>query len=98
MLRKKPLVIWAILTFALAWGVFAVLMLIHNRAKQSGDAGRASSLLLLPLFIQALWFTGGAIYSSRSKRREPVLGILLGFAVELLALVVLIIFAASAHY
>jgi hypothetical protein len=46
--------------------------------------------------IQVLWFVVGAIYSARLKKREPVLGILLGFAVEGVALLILI--SASAHY
>jgi hypothetical protein len=43
-----------------------------------------------------MWFVVGAIYSARLKKREPVLGILLGFAVEGVALLILI--SASAHY
>jgi len=73
-------------------------MPVVNRAKSSSDPSRGFAMLLLPFLAQMVWFAGGAIYSSRSKRREPVLGILLGFGLEFLALVFLIIFSASSHY
>jgi len=47
------------------------------------------ALLLVPFAIQISWFAGGAIYSARVKKSEPVIGILLGFAVEGLALMIL---------
>ena len=96
-MRKTHLALWAALTFALAWGLFAIALPIFNRAKQSGDP-RTFGLLMLPFFVQMLWFGGGLFYSSRSKRREPIVGILLGFGAEFLVLLVLVVFSASAHY
>lgn len=97
-LRKGRLGLWAALTFALAWGLFATATPISNRAKSSGDIARGFSLLLLPFFVQMLWFAGAAFYSSLSKRREPILGTLLGFGFEFLALIILVIFSAASHY
>lgn len=97
-MRKGQLAVWGILTFALAWGLFAFALAVSNRAKSSGDLTRATGFLLVPFLGQLLWFAAGTIYSSRSKRREPVLGILLGFGLEFVALIVLVVFSASSHY
>lgn len=97
-LRKGQLVVWAILTFGLAWGLFAYVMPIFNRAKMSSDAQRAFPLLMVPFLVQVAWFVAGAAYASFRKKREVVLGILLGFGLEFLALAGLIIYSASSHY
>jgi hypothetical protein len=97
-LRKVRVAIWAILTFALAWGLFAVTMSIYNRKKLLGPEGNASVFLLTPLVVQILCFAAVSIFSVRRKRREPIVGILLGFGFEFLALVVLIVISSSAHY
>jgi hypothetical protein len=88
--HKGQMVIWAILTFCLSLCLFAVAMPLYNREKTGGSTF-APAFLLAP-------FAGGAIYSARLKKREPVSGILLGFAVEALALMILILISASAHY
>ena len=95
--HKGQLAIWAILTFSLSFCLFAVAMPIYNREKIVGST-IAPAFLLAPFAIQVLWFAGGAIYSARRKKREPVIGMLLGFAVEGLALMILILISASAHY
>jgi hypothetical protein len=97
-LRKGQVAIWAILTCALAWGLFALAMPIYNRKKLMGLEGHASVFLLMPFILQMLWLAGAGIFSVRRKRREPIVGILLGFGLEFLALVVLIVISASAHY
>jgi len=95
--HKGQVAIWAILTFSLSFCLFAIAMPIFNREKIVGSM-IAPAVLLAPFAIQVLWFAGGAIYSARLKKREPVIGILLGFAVEALALMILILISASAHY
>lgn len=97
-MRKGLLAVWAIVTFVLAWGAFALTMPVYNRAKVSEDAARAFRFLVLPFVVQIIWFAGGAVYSLRTRRREPVIGILLGFGLELLVLLGLILFSASSHY
>lgn len=96
-MHKGQVAIWAILTFSLLLCVFAVAMPIYNREKMV-QSTIAPAFLLAPFVIQVLWFAGGAIYSARLKKREPVIGILLGLAVEGLALMILILISASAHY
>lgn len=96
--RKGQVVIWATLTFGLAWGLFALAMPIYNRKKVLGPAGQASVFLLMPVVLQILWFAAAAILSARRKRWEPIVGIALGFALEFLALGVLILISSSAHY
>ncbi|HET9409275.1 MAG TPA: hypothetical protein VFO39_18685 [Candidatus Sulfotelmatobacter sp.] len=97
-MRKKQLAIWAALTFGLAWGLFAIVMPIYNRKKVLDPMGYASVFLVTPFVVQILWFAAVGVYSARRKTREPVVGILLGFGLELLALVILIVISASAHY
>jgi hypothetical protein len=97
-LRKGQVATWAILTFALAWGLFALAMPIYNRKKLLDPLGHASAFLLMPFVVQILWLAGAGIFSARRKSREPIVGILLGFGLEFLALVVLIVISASAHY
>ena len=97
-MRKKQVAIWATLTFVMAWGIFAAALPIYNRKKLLSPVGHASVFLLLPFLVQILWFAAVGIYSARRKRREPIAGVLLGFGLEFLALVVLIVISASAHY
>jgi hypothetical protein len=96
-LRKGQLAIWAIITLGLGWGLFVFAMPLFELLTRSDDAS-APIFLMLPFVVQILWFVGGAVYSSRSKRREPLMGILLGFGLEFVALFGLIIFSASSHY
>ena len=79
-------------------GLFALAMPIYNRKKLLGPADHASMVLLMPFVLQILWFAAAGIFSARRKSREPIVGILLGFGLEFLALVVLIVISASAHY
>lgn len=97
-MRKGQLVLWAALTFAVGWVSYALAMPAFNRAKVSSDPVRAFEFVLLPLFVQILWLGAAAAYSSRSKRREPILGTLLGFGLEFLALVILVVFSASSRH
>lgn len=96
-MHKGQVAIWAILTFSLSFVLFQVAVPIYNREKMVGST-IALVFLLAPFGIQLLWFAGGALYSARQKKREPVIGILLAFAVEGLALMILILISASAHY
>ena len=97
-IRKGQVTIRAIMTFALAWGLFAAVMPLFNREKASGALGCAYSLLLIPVFVQVIWFAAGAAYSAWRKRREAIVGILVGFGIECAVLAVLILISASVHY
>lgn len=97
-MRKAQIAIWAVATFALAWLLFAVAIPHYNRANNTGDTGRAYSLLLIPMAVQAVLLACGAIYSTRRKNHEVVFGILFGFGLEFAALFVFIIISATAHY
>ena len=97
-IRKGQVTIRAIMTFALAWGLFAGLMPLSNREKAPGALGRACSLLLIPVFVQVIWFAAGAAYSASRKRLEAIVGILVGFGIECAVLAVLILISASVHY
>ena len=97
-IRKGQVTIWAIMTFALAWGLFAAVMPLFNREKTPGALGRAYSLLLIPDFVQVVWFAAGAAYSAWRKRLEAIVGILVGFGIECAVLAVLILISASVHY
>jgi tetrahydromethanopterin S-methyltransferase subunit B len=96
-MRKGQIAIFAIVTFVLAVLLFSIVMPIFNRVKND-DMSKAYSFLFIPFGLQLVWFGAGAVYSARSKHREMVFGILWGFALEFAALVVLILFSASAHY
>ena len=96
-MRKGFVAIWAILTVCFALCLFTFAMPIYNREKVSGSSS-APVFLLAPFAVQVLWFAGGALYAARRKVREPVLGILFGFAVEGAALLILIVISALAHY
>ena len=96
-MRKGQVAIFAIITFVLAILLFSIAMPIFNRVKND-DLSKAYPFLFMPFGIQLVWFGAGAIYSARSKHREVIFGILWGFALELAALVVLIVISASAHY
>jgi len=95
---KRQVTIRAIMTFALAWGLFAGVMPLSNREKAPGALGRACSLLLIPVFVQVIWFAAGAAYSASRKRLEAIVGILVGFGIECAVLAVLILISASVHY
>ncbi|HKD05642.1 MAG TPA: hypothetical protein VKB79_07055 [Bryobacteraceae bacterium] len=97
-IRKGQVTIRAIMTFALAWGLFAGVMPLSNREKAPGALGRACSLLLIPVFVQVIWFAAGAAYSASRKRLEAIVGILVGFGIECAVLAVLILISASVHY
>ncbi len=97
-MRKGQIAVWAVATFAFAWLLFALVMPVFNRVKDTGDLAHAYSFLLIPFAAQAVLLAAGAIYSLRSKRREVVTGILCGFGLEFAALFILIIIVASAHY
>ena len=97
-IRKGQVTIRAIMTFALAWGLFAGVMPLSNREKASGALGRMYSFLLIPVFVQVIWFAAGAAYSAWRKRREAIVGISVGFGVECVVLAVLILISASVHY
>ena len=70
----------------------------HLQPRQKDDMSKAYSFLFIPFGVQIVWFTAGAIYSTHSKHREIIFGILWGFALEFAALVALITISASAHY
>lgn len=96
--RKGQVAIWATLTFGLAWGLFAIALPIYNRRKTLNPVGSAPVFLLLPFLVQMLWVAGAGICSARRKRREPIMGVLLGFGLEFIALIVPIVISAFAHY
>ena len=96
-MRKRQVAIFAIVTFVLAVLLFSIVMPIFNRVKND-DMSKAYSFLFIPFGVQIVWFTAGAIYSTHSKHRELIFGILWGFALEFAALVALITISASAHY
>ena len=95
--RNTRVVVWAVLTFGLAWGLFAAMMPLYNREKNAGAMGRASAFLFMPIAAQVLWFLAGAAFSG-NRRREAIRGILLGFAAEGVTLIVLVLISALAHY
>jgi hypothetical protein len=87
------------MTFALAWGLFAIVMPIFNRAKSSSTPGYGYGYLLIPIAAQIIWLFGAMIVSGPRNRREATIGILAGFGLELAALALLIvIMAALSHY
>lgn len=95
---KLRIIIPALITFGLGWGLTAAVLPAFNRAKNTGELTDAYKLLMIPLVAQILWFGAGLLYGSLRKRREIVLGILLGFGLEFLALIVMVLIASSAHY
>jgi hypothetical protein len=83
----------------LGWGAFAFGLRLFNATKARDETTEALPLLLLlPFLIQIVWFSGAAFFSHWSKRREPILGILLGFGIEIVLVLLLVVFASSAHY
>jgi hypothetical protein len=96
-MRKGLVAIWTILTFALGFGMFAFAMPLFNRMKSDGLA-KAYTFLLFPVLFQVVWCTAGAIHSRKSRRREVIVGMLVGVGLEFAALVILILISASAHY
>ena len=92
------MVVWAILTIGLAWTIFEIAPLVYSRTNAPESLSRGPGMLFVPTLVQTIWCIGGAIYSTLQKRREVILGILTGFAVEAAALIVLVLISASAHY
>ena len=95
---KLRIIVPALITFALGWGLTAAVMPAFNRAKVTGELTDAYKLLLVPLVAQILWFAAGLLYGSLRKQREIVLGIFLGFGLEFVALIVMVLLTSSAHY
>jgi hypothetical protein len=95
---KLRILIPALITFGLGWGLTAAVMPAFNRAKITGELTDAYKLLMIPLMAQILWFGAGLLYGSMRKQREIVLGIFIGFGVEFVVLIVMALVASSAHY
>jgi hypothetical protein len=79
-IHKGQVTIWATITFALAWGIFAEVMLFFNREKDTGSLGRAYSPLLIPMLFksyrswQVLHIRLGASAGKRCIERKRGLG------------------------
>ena len=97
-MRTGRIALWAMSTLVLTWVLFAITMPLYNRENNSGAIGRAYASFLIPLIGQVVWFAVAAIYTASSKRREPFVGIKLGFGLEFVALMVLVVISASARY
>ncbi|MFI5228883.1 MAG: hypothetical protein ACHQWU_07425 [Gemmatimonadales bacterium] len=96
-MRKTQISMFAIATFALAVLSFSIALPVFNRVKIE-NFSTAYAYLLIPVGLQLVLLAAGAVYSARSKRREVVVGILWGFALEIAALVIMIVVSSSAHY
>ncbi len=97
-MRKYQVALWAVGTFTFAFLLFRWALPVFNRLKESESLATAYGFLLLPFIAQLALLTAGAIYSSRTKRREVVSGILLGIGIEFACIAVLVIISASAFY
>jgi hypothetical protein len=70
LIQKGQVTLWAIMTFAFAWGLFAAEMPLFKPENAPGALGRAYSLLLISVLAQVIWFAAGAAYSARRKRQK----------------------------
>lgn len=96
-MRKGAVAVWAVVTFLLAWSLWDVAVGRFNRAKID-STDRAIIFLYFPFLAQIAWFAAVAMYSRVRKRREPTIGTLVGFGMELAVLIFLFLLSASAHY
>ncbi len=97
-MHKAQVALFAVVTFVSACLLFASVMPVFNRIKDTGDLVRAYQFLFIPFAVQIVWFIAGAVYSARRNHREVVIGILCGFGLEVVALVVMIAISATAHF
>ena len=96
---KRQVVIWAVITLALAALLLVAGFQIAGRL-QAQDYSVPYRALVFPIAVmaQVLWLALG-IYLAAARRRKPVLvGMLWGFGCETAVLLGLILYAASAHY
>lgn len=98
-MEKRQIVVWALITLALAALLFVAGFQIAVRL-QAQDYSLPYRALVFPVVVaaQILWF-GLGIYLTLARKRSPVLlGMLCGFGCEAVVLFGLILYAASAHY
>jgi hypothetical protein len=96
---KRAVVIWAVITLAVAALLFISGFQIAGRL-QGQDYSVPYRVLVFPVAVmaQVLWL-GFGIYLAAARKRKPVLvGMLWGFGCEAVAIFVLVLYAASAHY
>jgi hypothetical protein len=97
-MRKTEVAVWATLTFALAWALFAFMLPRYNDAKVNGSENLQALIYSIPLVGQIVWFGVVIVYSKLRKRREAVRGALIGLGSEIAVLTSLILYSAAGHY
>lgn len=96
---RRQIVIWAVLTLALAALLFIVGFQIAGHL-QAQDYSVPYRVLVFPVAVmaQVLWL-GLGIYIATVRRHKPVLvGMLCGFGCEAVVIFGLILYAASSRY
>lgn len=96
---KRQIVIWAVITLALAALLVISGFQIAGRL-QAQDYSVPYRALVLPIAVMAqVFWLGLGVYLATARRRKPVLvGMLWGFGCEAVAIFGLVLYAASAHY
>lgn len=97
-MQKRLIVMWALLTIAIATVLFIAAFQISGRlqARDYSVPYRALAFLMA-ILLQSLWLAVG-IFAGSHKRKSVLIGMLCGFGCEAIVLFGLILYAASAHY
>ena len=73
------------LTILLGVGLIATTIFNVNRTRASGALHDPAHPLLVAEIGQYVWMLMGLAYSAKRRRWSPVIGIMIGFGVELIA-------------
>ena len=98
-MQNRQIVVWAVITLALAGLLFIVGFQIAGRL-QVQDYSVPFRAMVLPVvaMAQVLWLALGIYFATVRKRKRVLIGMLWGFGCEAVAIFALVLYAASAHY
>ena len=97
---RRQIVVWAVLTLALAGVLFGAGIPIAGRLELQADYSFPYTVLVFPaaILVQALWF-GLGIYFSRTRKHPAMLtGMACGIVCEAVIIFGFILYAASGRY
>lgn len=95
-MNRKEVALAAALTVFVGAVLLGITIFNVNRTRASGALHDPARPLLVAEVGQYIWMLLGLAYSAKRRRWSPVIGIMIGFGLELIAAVAF--FALSPHY
>ena len=86
-MRKRQLIVAALLTLGLGGALFAISIPIFSRRPDV-----FGSMVAIPFWGQLIWFIGSLIYSLLKRQAAVIAGVVIGLTLELATLFVLVFY------